>query len=100
MCGVHLKDRRRSTDLVLMLCLNETMDQLTNSVRWHGHVLRREDGNVLIRALDFEVEDQTNIGRPKTTWKRQVEEVSLRREDSLCRTRWSVGVNQIAAGLR
>ena len=24
--------------------------------------------------------------------------VSLRREDALCRSRWSVGVNQIAAG--
>ena len=38
------------------------------------------------------------------TWKRQVEEesmkIGLRREDTLCRSKWSVGVNQIAAGLR
>ena len=26
--------------------------------------------------------------------------VVLRREDTLCRSMWSVGVNQIAAGLR
>ena len=26
--------------------------------------------------------------------------VGLRREDALCRSKWSVGVNQIAAGLR
>ena len=26
--------------------------------------------------------------------------VGLRREDAFCRTRWSDGVNQIAAGLR
>ena len=34
------------------------MDQLaiSNSVHWYGHVLRREDGHVLGRALDFEVE--------------------------------------------
>ena len=34
------------------------MDHLAmvNSVRWHGHLLRREDGHFLGRALDFEVE--------------------------------------------
>ena len=34
MCGVQLKDRKRSTDLMFMLGLNETIDQLTmaNSV--------------------------------------------------------------------
>ena len=43
MCGVRLKDRKRSTDLVFMLGLKETFDQLSmaNSVRWYGHVLRR-----------------------------------------------------------
>ena len=34
--------------------------------------------------------------------KKQVEEesvkVGIRREDALCRSKWSVGVNQIAAG--
>ena len=36
MCGVQLKDRKRSIDLMLMLGLNETMDRLamTNSVHW------------------------------------------------------------------
>ena len=48
-CWVQLKDRRRSTDLMLMLGLNETIDQLAmaNSVHLYGHVLRREDGHVL-----------------------------------------------------
>ena len=55
MCGVRLKDRIRSMDLMFMLGLNETIDQLAmaNSVRCSGHVLRREDGHVLRRALDF-----------------------------------------------
>ena len=77
---------------------------IANSVCWHGHVLRREDGNVLRRALDFEVEGQKKKVRLKKTWKKQVEEesvkVGLRMEDVLCRLKWSVGVNQIAAGLR
>ena len=40
MCGVQLKDRKRSTDLMFMLGLSETIDQLamTSSVRWYGHV--------------------------------------------------------------
>ena len=49
MCGVQLKDIKRSADLMFMLGCNETIDQLAmaNSVRWYGHVLRREDGHVL-----------------------------------------------------
>ena len=55
------------------------MNQLAmeNSVRWYGHVLRREDGHVLRRTLDFEVEGEKRKGRPKRTWKRQVEEESV-----------------------
>ena len=66
---------------------NETIDQLAMA-NW---------------ALDFKVEGQCNRGRPKRTWKKQVEEqsvmVGLRREDALCRSKWSVGINQIASGL-
>ena len=61
MCGMQLKDGMRYTDLMFMLetiYMKETMDQLAmaNSVCWYGHVLRREDGFVLRRALDFEVD--------------------------------------------
>ena len=69
--GVQLKDSKRYSDLMFMLGLNETIDQLAmaNSVHWHCHVLRREDGHVLRRALDFEVEGQKKKGRPKRTCK-------------------------------
>ena len=65
MCGVQLKDTRRSVDLMLMLSLNETIVQLAmaNSVRWYGHVLRRNGGHFLERALDFEVVGRMNNGR-------------------------------------
>ena len=43
-------------------------------------------------------------GRLKMTWKKQVKEesvkVSLRRKNALCQSKWSVGINQIAAVLR
>ena len=63
-------------NLMFMLGLNETIDLLamTNSVRYHGHLLRKEDGHVFSRALDIEVEGERKKGRLKRTWKRQVEE--------------------------
>ena len=77
---------------------------MANSVRWYGHVLITENCHVLRRALDFEVEGQRKKGRRKRKWKKQVEEqsmkVGLRRKDALCRSKWSVEVNQIATGLR
>ena len=52
--------------------------------------------------LRLKVKDKK--GRPMMTWNMQAEEecvkVGLRREDALCRSRWSVGVDQIVAGLR
>ena len=43
---------------MLMLGLWEAIDQLAmaSSVLWYGHVLKREDGYVLRRALDFELD--------------------------------------------
>ena len=37
---------------------------MASSVRWYGDVLRSEDGHVLRRTLDFEVEGQGKNGRP------------------------------------
>ena len=76
MCGVGLKDRKRSTDLMLILCLSETIDQLAmaNSVRWNGDALMREDGHVLRIALELEVEGQRKKERLKRTWIKHVEE--------------------------
>ena len=69
MCRVHLGDRIRARDLMLMLDSDETMGQLAmaNSVHLYGHVLRTEDHHDLRRALDFEVEGQREKVRPKRT---------------------------------
>ena len=67
-------------------------------------MLRRNDGPVIGRVLDFEVEGQRKKVGLKRTWKKQVEEecvvVDLRREDAICQSKLSVGVNQITGGLR
>ena len=59
-CRLQLKGSKRSTDLMFLLDLNETIDLLAmaGNVRWNGYVLRREDDHVLRRALDLEVEGQ------------------------------------------
>ena len=90
---------------VMAMDWSDIIDQLAmaNSVDWHDHLLRREYGHVLRKALDFEVEGQQKKDRPKRTWKKLVEEesvkVGLRMEDALFRSKWRVGVCQIAAGL-
>ena len=62
---------------------------MANSVCWHGQVFRREDGHVLRRAFDLEVEFQRKTKRLRKTCKKHVLEecvkVCLRREDALCR---------------
>ena len=55
MCGVQLKDRKRSTDLMLMLGLKETMDQLSlaNSVRCYGHGVEERGWSCLEKGIRF-----------------------------------------------
>ena len=55
--------------MIFMLVMKETIDQLTmeNSVHWDDHVLRREDGHILRRALDSVVVSQRKKGRLKRT---------------------------------
>ena len=45
-------------------------------VRWYGHVLRRDDGHVVRKALEFELNGKRKGGRPKKMWKLQVEKES------------------------
>ena len=40
-----------------------------NGVRWYNHVLRRDDGHVLRKVLEFEVRRKRKPRRPKKMWK-------------------------------
>ena len=94
MCGVKLMDKKITKELMEMLGLVESLEMIAkaNAVRWYGHVLRREDGNILRKALDLEVMGKRRRGRPKSTWKRKVEEevkkLGLEKEDALDREKW------------
>ena len=54
-----------------MLGWKETVVQMAkaNEVRWYGHVLRRDDGHVLRKALEFEVKGKRRRERPRKKWK-------------------------------
>ena len=107
MCGVKLVDRKNTEELMKMLGLKETLDKMTkaNGVRWYGHVVvRRDDESILKKAMMFVVNGPRKRGRPKQTWKKQVEEnikkIGLRMEEATDRARWREGVGAIAEGMR
>ena len=102
MCGVKIMDRKNTEELMDMLGLSESLDKLAKAsgVRWYGHVQRREDNDILKEALNFRVYGKRKIGRPKMTWRIQVEKefhrIGLRKEDALIRTKWKEGVKTLA----
>ena len=89
MYGQKVVDRKTTEEQIDMFGLKETMDRLatSNGVRWYGHVLRRDGDSVLRVALNLEVSSKRKRGRPKKTWKKQVEEetekIGLKKEDAL-----------------
>ena len=58
-----------------LLSLKDTLDGLARAsgVRCYEHVLRRDNGDVLRRALDFEMAERRGRELPNMTWKMQVE---------------------------
>ena len=70
MCGVKVLDLRNSEEL---MGIKESLDRVAkaSSIRWYGHVLRKKDENAIVKALKFE--ESGRRGRPKQTWKKQVE---------------------------
>ena len=51
------RTEKRSRELMSLLGLKDTLDGLARAsrARWYGHVLRRNNGDILRRTLDFEV---------------------------------------------
>ena len=57
MCGVKMMDRKNIDELMDILVLKEIIEKMakTNIVRWYDHVSRKEDGDVLQKALEFKL---------------------------------------------
>ena len=75
-----------------------------SGVQWYGRVLRRDNGDVLRRTLDFEVAERRGRGRPNMTWKRKVKEhinqIGLKREDAIDRVKWRNGDYELSRSTR
>ena len=105
MCSKKVVDRKTTEEQMDMLGLKKAIDRLAtaNGVRWYGHVLRRGNNSVLRVALNLEVSGKRKRGRPKKTWKKQVEEetekVGLKKGEALRRDKWRDGVRAIAEGM-
>jgi len=61
-----------------------------NRLRWHGHVLRKDDDDWVKKCMEYETEGSR--GRPKRTWKEVVREdcqaSKLNKEDAMDRCKW------------
>ena len=105
MCGVKLVNKRNTEELMNMLKLKEADDKLAreNGVRWYGHVFRRPEEDVLMKAMVYEVDGKRKQGRPRIKWKEQVKgnmrRIVLRKKDAADRYRWRKGVKQVAKAM-
>ena len=64
MCGVKLVDKKNTVELMDMLELKEAADKLAraNGVRWYGHILRRPEEDVLMKAMVHKVDGKCKQG--------------------------------------
>ena len=81
MCGVNLRHRKNTRELMSMLGLDEDIVTLVkrSRLRWYGHVLRRDEGAGIRRVLEVEVNGDIGRGRRRMEWKDQVEKIEIKR---------------------
>ena len=94
MCGMQLADGVSTKELMVRLRLNCTIVEVVRqgSLRWLGHVVRKEDDDCVKQAWRFEVEGSRGRGRPRLPWKGMMENLcrglGLVLEDGYDRVKW------------
>lgn len=81
MCGVSLRDRRRSEDLLKLMdirSVEEVMD--CSALRWFGHVERKDAIDWVSRCRQMVVEGEACRGRSRLTWKGRINGLMKSRE--------------------
>ena len=102
MCGVRLRDRKSSSELMSMAGLSEDIVVVARKsrLRWYGHVLRKTEDDGTRRALELVVAGKVGKGRPKMSWQKEVEKdmvrAGLRRGDARDRGRWRRGLSWLS----
>jgi len=63
-----------------------------NSLRWYGHVLRKDYSDWVTKCMEYEVEGSRSRGRPMRSVREVVQEdcctCKLNGEDAMDRSRW------------
>ena len=94
MCGVQLADGMITKKLMVRLGLDSTIVEVMRqgSLRWLGHVVRKEDEDCVKQAWRFEVEGSRERGRQRLTWKEMMENLcrglGLVLKDGYDRVKW------------
>ena len=93
MCGVALKDRKRSEDLLDRLGIESVAVVVRRSrLRWFGHVERMSEDNWVSACRAIEVEGSRGRGRGRKTWEECVTEdmrsLGVTREEARDRAVW------------
>ena len=67
MCDVKLVDKRNTKELMDILRWKEAADKLArvNDLMWCGHVLRKCEEDVWLKAMVHEVDGKLKQGRPR-----------------------------------
>ena len=93
MCGITWKDRKNSKDVLKEVGLVDVKDVIRRSrLRWFGHMMRKEDDDWVELCMSQEVTGSRRRGRPKKTWKENVESdlksLCLKKSDTIDRCEW------------
>ncbi|XP_063594364.1 uncharacterized protein LOC134771351 [Penaeus indicus] len=72
--GVTLRERERSTDIRRELGVSDINEVKEITMRWYGHVKRREEGHPAKVAMESIVPGRRPRGRPKKRWRDNVKE--------------------------
>ena len=105
-CGDKVIEKRRSQELMSLLGLKNTLDGLARAsgIQWYGHVLRRNNGDVLRKPLNIKVAGRRGGAQLNMTWKREVEEyidqIGLKKENAFDRTKWRDDIYKLSRKMR
>jgi hypothetical protein len=97
MCGVSLRDRKASQELLDRLGIVGVEERVRRCrLRWFGHVERKSDDDWVSTCRRLIVEGQRGRGRGTKTWMECVvedmERLKLRKEDAQDRVVWRNGI--------
>ena len=93
MCGVSLKDRKRSEDLYSLLGVWSVAEVVKHGrLRWFGHVERKNGDDWVSACRNVVVAGVRCVGRGRKTWrecvKEDTDELGLRPEWAVFRDVW------------